>query len=682
MTTSAPSKPGTRAAGYSARYGSAAKRWLLDGGRDGGPAWARPALLVLLTATAALYLRGLSASGNANSFYAAAVQAGTKSWKAAFFGSFDSASFITVDKPPAALWVMELSGRIFGFSAWSMLVPQALEGVAAVGLLYATVRRWSGPAAGLAAGAALALTPVAVLMFRYDQPDALLTLLLVVSAYALTRALEHASARWLMLAGAALGFGFLTKMLQAFLILPGIAVVYLIAAPAGMRRRIRDLALAGGVLVVSAGWWLAAVQLTPASSRPYVGGSTNNSELGLAFGYNGVDRIFGGGSGPGGGVGGGKGFPDIAGLSGMTGLMGGPTGISRLFGSDMGSQISWLLPAALVALAAGLWLTRRGPRTDRTRAALLLWGTWLVVTGLTFSYMQGINHPYYSVALAPAIAALVAIGGRELWRIRDTWLGRGGLAVMAGLSGIWGTVLLDRDPSWYPGLRYALIGVTALAVAGLLALGRPLRWLAAAALAAAVPALLLGSTAYAVDTAVTPHGGAVATAGPSSASLGASTGPAGAPGHLPGGLDLPGGLGRPPGGSGNRLGGASSPAGVGGTVSGALVALLKKTTSTWSAAMLGAMSAAPVELASGTAVMAIGGFTGTDPAPTLAQFQRYVGQSKVRYFIAGGTFGSAGSFGGSSGVGSGISSWVSGHFTSIKVGGQTVYDLSKARTGT
>jgi 4-amino-4-deoxy-L-arabinose transferase-like glycosyltransferase len=675
VTTSAPSKPGARATGYSARYGSAAKRWLLGGDRDGGPTWARPALLVLLAATALLYLQGLSASGDANSFYAAAVQAGTKSWKAAFFGSFDSASFITVDKPPAALWVMELSGRLFGFNAWSMLVPQALEGVAAVGLLYATVRRWSGPAAGLAAGAALALTPVVVLMFRYNQPDALLTLLLVASAYALTRALERGSARWLMLAGVALGFGFLSKMLQAFLVLPGFAVVYLIAAPAGMWRRVRDLALAGGALVLSVGWWLAAVQLTPASSRPYVGGSTNNSELGLAFGYNGVDRIFGGGAGPGspGGVGGGKGLPDISGLSGMTGLMGGPTGISRLFGNDMGSQISWLLPAALVALAAGLWLTRRRPRTDRTRAALLLWGTWLVVTGLTFSYMQGINHPYYSVALAPAIAALVAIGVRELWRIRDTWLGRGGLAAMAGLSGIWGTVLLDRDPSWYPELRYALIGVTVVAVAGLLALGRPLRGLAAAGLAAAVPAVLLGSTAYAVDTTVTPHGGAVVTAGPSSAGGGPSTGLSGALGHLPGGL------GQLPGGLGGRSGGAGGPAGVEGTANGALVALLKKTTSTWSAAMLGAMSAAPVELASGKAVMAIGGFTGTDPAPTLAQFQRFVAQGKVRYFITGGTFGIGG---GTGDDGSRISTWVGAHFTAIKVGGQTVYDLSKPRTGT
>jgi 4-amino-4-deoxy-L-arabinose transferase-like glycosyltransferase len=189
---------------------------LLRGSPD-DPAWVRPALLVLLAATTALYLWNLSASGDANSFYAAAVQAGTRSWKALFFGSLDSSNFITVDKPPAALWVMGLSGRIFGFSSWSMLAPQALEGVAAVGLLYGAVRRWSGPAAGLLAGATLALTPAAALMFRFNNPDALLTLLLVAGAYCVVRALERADTRWLCLAGTAIGFAFLTKMLQGFL---------------------------------------------------------------------------------------------------------------------------------------------------------------------------------------------------------------------------------------------------------------------------------------------------------------------------------------------------------------------------------------------------------------------------------------------------------------------------------
>jgi len=207
----------------------------------------------LLAATAVLYLWGLGASGWANAFYSAAVQAATKSWKAMFFGAFDSSNFITVDKPPAALWIMGISARIFGVNAWSMLVPEALEGVAAVGLLYATVRRRFGPSAGLLPGAELALTPVAVLMFRFNNPDALLTLLLVGAAYALTRALEGARTRWLILVGALIGFAFLTKMLQAFLVVPAFGLVYLIAAPTSLWRRAGQL-LAGGVGVAGSRW--------------------------------------------------------------------------------------------------------------------------------------------------------------------------------------------------------------------------------------------------------------------------------------------------------------------------------------------------------------------------------------------------------------------------------------------
>ena len=262
-------------------------------GRAADPAWVRPALLALLAATAVLYLASLSINGWANGFYAAAVQAGTKSWKAFFFGSFDASSFITVDKTPASLWVMEISARIFGLNSWSLLVPQALEGVATVGVLYATVRRWSGPAAGLIAGAALAVTPVATLMFRYDNPDALLVLLLVLAAYATTRALESGRTRWLGAGGALLGFGFLTKMLQAFLVLPVFALVYLIAGPPRLGRRIWQLLVGGATLVVAGGWWVAAVMLTPAADRPYVGGSTSNNILQLTFGYNGLGRLTG-----------------------------------------------------------------------------------------------------------------------------------------------------------------------------------------------------------------------------------------------------------------------------------------------------------------------------------------------------------------------------------------------------
>ena len=265
----------------------------------GPPGPARPA-----RRHAVLYIWGLGASGWANSFYSAAVQAGTKSWKAMFFGSSDSSNFITVDKPPAFLWPMEISARIFGLNSWSMLLPQALEGVATVGLVYLSVRRWFSAQAALLGGAVVALTPVAAMMFRYNNPDALLALLLTAATYATMRGLEKAQTKWLVLAGALIGFGFITKMMQAFLILPVMAVVYLLAAPTGWWRRVWQTFLMGVAVLVAAGWWVAIVALTPAADRPYVGGSQNNSILNLIFGYNGFGRLDGSESGS---VGGGPG---------------------------------------------------------------------------------------------------------------------------------------------------------------------------------------------------------------------------------------------------------------------------------------------------------------------------------------------------------------------------------------
>ncbi len=315
--------------------------------------WYLPALGAMLVATLVAYVWGLSASGWANSYYSAAAQAGSSSWKAWFFGSFDAASSITVDKPPAALWVMGLSVRVFGLSSWSVLVPEALMGVGAVAVLAATVRRWFGDAAALVAAVVFATTPVAVLMFRFNNPDALLVLLLVGAAYAVTRAIEVAGTRWLALAGVLVGFGFLTKMLQAFIVLPAFAVVYLVAADTRLQRKLVQLVVAGLAMLAAGGWWVAIVELWPASSRPYIGGSQDNSVLELIFGYNGFGRLTGEETGS---VGGGNG-----GRWGSTGLL-------RMFSDSYGGQIAWLLPAALVLLVAALVATRRRPRTDRTRA--------------------------------------------------------------------------------------------------------------------------------------------------------------------------------------------------------------------------------------------------------------------------------------------------------------------------
>lgn len=671
-------------------------------GRPDDPAWVRPSVLALLATTAVLYLWNLGSSGWANSYYAAAVQAGVQSWKAFLFGSLDAGNLITVDKTPASLWVMELSGRLFGFNSWSMLVPQALEGVAAVGLLYLTVRRVSGPAAGLVAGAGLAFTPVAALMFRFNNPDALLVLLLVGAAYATTRALERATERagtgWLVLAGVLVGFGFLTKMLQAFLVLPALALTFLLFAAGPLRRRIGQLLAAGLALVVSAGWWIALVQLWPASSRPYIGGSTNNSVLELALGYNGLSRIFGNtGGGPGGG-----------GNSQNTGF-GGVSGWLRMFGDSFGAEVSWLLPAALIALVLGLWATRRAPRTDPSRAALVLWGLWLVVTAGVFSFMSGTVHPYYAVALAPAIAALVAIGGRELWRHRNSPAARSGLALMVGATGTWAIVLLGRTSDWYPALRYALAPLTVLAVlAVLFGTARARTRLAGVVLVAAVAIGLGGSAAYAVQTAALPHSGSIPASGPSGSGqggMGGGPGGKGGAGQPPSGSGAPARPGTTSGSTGSTDGTSSDGSSSSGTAasgtastgtatddgsgtSGAaagsaegtgtdsdLAALLEQTSTTWSAATVGAQSAASLELSTGTAVMGIGGFTGSDPAPTLAEFQAYVESGQVTYFVVTGE-GAGGGPGGDSGTGSAIQEWVAANYPATAVGNATVYDLT------
>ena len=598
---------------------------------------------------------------------------GTESWKAFFFGSFDAANFITVDKPPASLWVMEISARIFGLNSWSLLVPQTLEGVATVGVLYATVRRWSGPAAGLIAGAVLALTPVATLMFRYDNPDALLVLLLVLAAYAISRAMESGRTRWLALTGALLGFGFLTKMLQAFLVLPVFALVYLIAGPPRLGRRIWQLLAGGAAVVVAAGWWVAIVTLTPAADRPYVGGSTNDSVLQLTFGYNGLGRLDGNETG------------SVGPATRSTAAFGGPAGLTRLFSSSMGSQASWLIPAALIGLIALLWLSRRSPRTDRTRAAALIWGGWLVVTGLVFSYMSGIIHPYYTIALAPAIGALTGIAAVTLWRIRDRVVARLTLTAMLAATAAWAWVLLGRTPGWYPWLRVVVVLAAAGAAAVILS-GRSHKFLAVAAVSMAMIAGLAAPLAYSSSTITTTYTGAIPIAGPAAAGgLGAFPGVGGsAKGGFPGayGGRFPGGAEGFPRGAAGGAGGRSFAEGGGGggllgrdtQVSSALTKLLKDGTAgyTWVAATVGAESAAPFQLASGDPIMAIGGFNGTDPAPTLAQFEKYVSEHKIHYFIGR----NQASFGGGTGDAAQITAWVQKHYTSETIAGITVYNLT------
>jgi 4-amino-4-deoxy-L-arabinose transferase-like glycosyltransferase len=609
------------------------------------PRWARPALLGLLLATALLYVYNLTSSGWANSFYSAAVQAGSDSWKAFLFGSSDSGNSITVDKPPAALWVMALSVRVFGLSSFAILLPEVLMGVATVGVVHATVKRHYGAAAGLLSGAVLALTPVAVLMFRFNNPEALLVLLMALGAWATLRSIEQGSAKWFAAVGLFIGLGFLTKALQVLLVVPAFGLAYLLFANTTLRRRVTGALLGTATMVLSAGWWVAVVELVPASLRPYIGGSQDNSFLSVTFGYNGLGRLNGDETGS---VGGGNGW--------------GQTGLTRMFSSAIGGQVSWLIPSALVLLAVGLHLRGRAPRTDARRAAYVVWGGWLLVTGLTFSLMAGIFHEYYTVALAPAVAALVGMGAQEAWEQRHRAVASIGLAAATAAAATWGFILLSRV-DWMPWLRVAVLVLGMASAFLLLAITQVDRRWVPAVLAGALVAALAGPAAYSLATVSTGHSGSIVTAGPVSAG--------GGPGGVPGG---PAG-GRPTGGG--AMGGlldASTP-------TTEVVSALSADASqyTWVAAAIGSQNAAGLQLASGLPVMAIGGFNGSDPSPTLAQFQSYVREGKIHYFAASsdGGRGGAGGPGGGLGGGSEISAWVQQNFTAITIGGSTFYDLTQ-----
>jgi len=621
------------------------------------------ALAILLAATAVLYLWDLTASGYANTFYAAAAQAGSQNWKAWFFGSLDTSNFITVDKPPASLWVMGLSGRIFGFSSASLLVPQALMGVGSVALVYAAVKRVASPAAGLVAGAVLAATPAAALMFKFDNPDALLVLLMTLAGYFVVRAMSTVAGRraamWTALAGVALGFAFLTKMLQGLMVLPAFGVAYVIAGQTRLRTRLVHLVIGAAAVIVSAGWWVLAVWLWPADSRPYIGGSTNNSVMDLVLGYNGLGRLFGN---TGGGMNGG----------GAGSSFGGSTGLDRLFGSEMGIQISWLIPAALIALVFGLLACGCAPRTDLLRASLILWGGWFLVTGVIFSYMSGTIHPYYTVALAPAVAGMIGTGGYALWAVRARWIGRCGLAAMMLAAGIWSWVLLHRNADWLPMLKWILLAGTVVgAILILMGAQDRFRKLTVAGLIIGSLAGITGSASYAIATAATAHGGSIPTAGPTGAVSDSGLGGGGAIGGSPEQRD---GEAPPIETTGNLV--SSRPEAGGGSESTSeLTAMLVNAGTTWSAATNGSQSAATYELASDTAVMAIGGWS-SDPAPTLDQFVQYVADGEIHYYIAGGQGGSQRNSQGGDGTSSAIQDWVEANFTSTTVGNSTVYDLT------
>ncbi|GAA2779528.1 ArnT family glycosyltransferase [Saccharopolyspora taberi] len=465
-----------------------------------------------------------------NSYYTAAVKSMSRSFENFFFGAFDPAGVITVDKPPMALWVQVVSVKLFGFNQFAVLFPQALAGVAAVFLLHRTVRRWAGEHAALLAALIMALTPITVVINRDNNPDTLLVLLVVAAAYAVTRAMEAERATgWLALAAFLIGCGFLTKMLQAWMVLPAFVAAYLAGRRDSWGRRLVDLAVAAGVLLVSSFWWVVATALWP-SPKPFIGGSADGSAWDLVFGYNGFGRILGG-EGNGGMPGGGGGFS-------------GESGVLRLFNDQLGGQISWLLPLCALVLVAAV-------RRDGL-GGWVLWGGWLVVVGVMFSFAQGTMHPYYTTMLAPAVSAVAAAGLVRFWRwYRESEGWRWVLLPVAVVVTVaWAFALVARDLTWHAWIGYGAVALAVLGVGALL-LGRRWKVLMRSGLALGLAAVLAvpgGWAAMGAVTAQTGMGGGNPTAGPQS-----SQRMAGRPVEM----------GSPPGGEGQFGPGGSDQSGPG-----------------------------------------------------------------------------------------------------------------------
>lgn len=587
-------------------------------------------LLAVIALAAILTLWGLSKNGYSNEYYAAAVKSASVDLKAWFFGSLDPGNFITVDKPPLSIWLMGLSSRIFGFGSFSMLLPQAICTIASVGILYSTVKRLSGHTAGIIAALALATTPITVAIARVNNPDALMILLMVAAAYATVRAIESGKTGHLLLGGALVGLAFMTKMLQGWMVAPSLALAYLVAAQVSVPKRIKQLLLTGVVMTATSVAWPLAASIWP-GSKPYIGGSDDGGVWDLILGYNGFGRIFGEGAG-----------------GGMGGSFGGTAGLFRMFNSQVGAQIAWLIPAALMgglALAYALLHQRKQAKKSQDTeledqphrvlvahssrallAGLALFGSWAAIHFLIFSFQKGIFHPYYTSAMAPALAALVGMGALASWKLAGKNL-VGNVLLVAGIAGssLMAFSLLGRASDYLPWLRYLVLAAAAVAILAMIITHgtTPKRWLGPTVATAAAVAVLAGPAAFSFANLNRSLDGNNVLAGPASVTS-------------------------------NSMGGG--PGGMGGnSTDTALISYLLKNQgdAKYLVAANGARSTQGIIIATGKAVVTIGGFSGSDDAPTLEQFKELVSSGQLKYVLV-----SSGGMGGPGGGNSAITSWV------------------------
>jgi 4-amino-4-deoxy-L-arabinose transferase-like glycosyltransferase len=680
MSTPSITAPAPRSLGRS-RSGTLGERLhRLFRGSEADPVWSRPSLWLLALLAGVLTLWGLSRNGYANTYYAEAAQAASRSWTAWLTNAVDVSGSTSLDKGPLPNMLMGLSGRVFGFSSFSMLLPEALCGVASVLLLHNVVRRTLGHRAALLAALMLALTPIFVAMSRFNNPDALLVLCEIAAAWALVRALESGRTRHVVLCGVFVGLAFNVKMLQAYLIVPALALTLLIAGRGTLRKRVAQTAAGAAAMLAVSFAWYGTMMLLPAADRPWVGDTTDNSWFTLLFGANGVSRVSGnGGGGPGGGF-------------------GGEPGLLRMFNSTVGGQIAWLLPLALAGLALGLWSRRRAARGDLARSAYVLWGAWALVSWAVFSFSQGIFHPYYTTALAPAVAVLAAGALVFMWdRSRRS---RGWAAALS--LGITGTAalsasLLGRTAGFVPWLGPLAIALALLAAAGLMLphlrsfAGRPPATRPAGArltALAAVLAVLAGPAAYSMATVGRSLTGSNPLAGPAAVAEagfggGAPRGAGAAAGQPPPQGALMGaraGSGAPSGPAPSSSGRGASGAGAPVTAAGPMGASVGKATidyleahqgsARYMLAAVGSTTAGAVALQSARNVIDIGGFNGSDPSPSLDQLKQLVKSGQLHYVLLSANRNAGGRFSLSSSATKERNSWIESRGTVVRVAGE------------
>ncbi|MFJ1606069.1 ArnT family glycosyltransferase [Streptomyces sp. NPDC088253] len=598
-------------------------------GPVGGAAHARPALLAILAMAALLFTWDIQHSGY-HAFYAQTARSMSESWKGFLFGSFDPGNSITIDKLPGFLWPQALSARIFGFHPWALTLPQVIEGVLSVAVLYRAVRRWAGESAGLLAAGAFALTPAVAGLFRTQAEDPAFTLLVLLAADATLRAAREARLRPLLAAGMWVGLGFQAKMLEAWAVLPALGLLYAVSAPAVLRRRLAHLAAAGAVCLAVSASWVLLVTLTPAKDRPYVDGTTNNSAISQVVGYNFLTRFSSLGIDA----------KDTGSVAAQTMAGTAPaepghghaaTQWAKMVGPSLASQVGWLYPAAALAAVCGLVWLRGRPRTDPLRAGFLLWAVWLATYFLVFSAGAVGGHTYYMGVVAVPLAALFGAGTVQFWRAwrkgsgARTWA----LPVAVVTTVAWSAVVAGQYPTFLPWLAPAAIILGAGALA-LLALSRTdgaegaRRRIAVLGLGLAVAAMLGPSAAWAASVLDPAYGhSGMGSAGPVSTwhhhNARQRTFPAppvarNAGGHAPGSTD---GLDEDQ----QRLLAYTRAHQDGATY-------LFATTS-W-------RSAAAYILYAGAKVLPMGGFTGAAPTPTGAQFRHLVATGRLRYVVLGG----------------------------------------------